>query len=135
MNGAADEEILAKSDLDEATLTAALASWRSEAMVVADLPTNMLEHLVIAEIGGFLRLTMARYANEARQEFSDQLILELADVPYVALVPALQEARRKICYPERLVPFIFDFIEARVDKLTLEGDRLKRLGEILLGGA
>lgn len=131
VNGDSDENILAAmSDQDAALILQAFEGWRAEAVSVAACPTETIERIVEDEIGGFLRLTMARYDREARREFSDQLLIELAEVPVSLLRVALSEARRKISYPERLVPFIFDFIEARWDKLRTEGERLNRLGEI-----
>ena len=101
-----------------------------ETKPVCDLSTETLEHLIENEIGGFLRLSMARYERGARQEFSDQLLIELAEVPLSLVAPALAEARRKLAYPERLVPFIFDFIDARWEKLKIEGERLAKLLEL-----
>src|SRR3546814_8029535 len=101
-----------------------------ETRPVCDRDDESLHRLIEEEIGGFLKLTMARYDREARQEFSDQLIIELAEVPLSLVAPALAEARRKLAYPERLVPFIFDFIEARWSKLKTEGERLAKLVEL-----
>src|SRR3546814_1931225 len=116
VNGETDEEIraaLANFEPSRSGLILALAGWQEETRPVCDLDDESLHRLIEEEIGGFLKLTMARYDREARQEFSDQLILELAEVPLSLVAPALAEARRKLAYPERLVPFLFDFIEAR----------------------
>src|SRR3546814_4636060 len=107
VNGETDEEIraaLANFEPSRSGLILALAGWQEETRPVCDLDDESLHRLIEEEIGGFLKLTMARYDREARQEFSDQLIIELAEVPLSPVAPALAEARRKLAYPERLVP-------------------------------
>src|SRR3546814_11725335 len=106
-----------------------ISDWSSDVCSSDLLDDESLHRLIEEEIGGFLKLTMARYDREARQEFSDQLIIELAEVPLSLVAPALAEARRKLAYPERLVPLLFDFIEARWSTLKTAGERLaKRIG-------
>src|SRR3546814_4135912 len=107
-----------------------ISDWSSDVCSSDLLDDESLHRLIEEEIGGFLKLTMARYDREARQEFSDQLIIELAEVPLSLVAPALAEARRKLAYPERLVPFIFDFIEALWSKLQTEGERLAKLVQL-----
>jgi hypothetical protein len=129
-NGQPAEEIRAKLDLPDDVVSAALAGWQEEARPLCEMNDEAIEHLVEQDIGGFIRLTMVRVAHEARREFSDQLLLELAEIPYSLVVDAMAEARRKVAFPERLVPFVWEFAEARVEKLRAEGERLERLAEI-----
>lgn len=133
MNGedsAAIKDALAKVDDGIYLVQSALAGWQLETKPVAALANGPLKRLIDEHIGGFIRLTMSRCDREARQEFSEQLILELAEVPVSLVEPALAVARRKISYPEKLVPFIFEFIEARWEKLKTEGERLAKLVEL-----
>ena len=123
-------DILAKLDLPAEEIAAALDGWREEARPLCEMDDATLEQLIEQDIGGFMRLTMVRVSHEARREFSDQLLLELAAVPYTLVVDAMAEARRKVAFPERLIPFVFEFVEARMEKLRAEGDRLERLARI-----
>ena len=100
-------------------------------MPLCNLDDQTIERLIANEIGGFIRLTMGRYPDTARQEFSDQLLVEFAEVPYSVLGAALGEARRRVSHPERLVPFVFDFIEARLERLRAEGEMLGALDRIV----
>src|SRR3546814_18128325 len=82
VNGETDEEIraaLANFEPSRSGLILALAGWQEETRPVCDLDDESLHRLIEEEIGGFLKLTMARYDREARQEFSDQRIIELAE--------------------------------------------------------
>src|SRR3546814_4647357 len=77
VNGETDEEIraaLANFEPSRSGLILALAGWQEETRPVCDLDDESLHRLIEEEIGGFLKLTLARYDREARQEFSDQLI-------------------------------------------------------------
>lgn len=133
MNGEDDDAIRrALGDIDPArsAITKAYRGWQAETLPVRDLNDGPLDRLVRDQIGGFTRLCMTNVDRETRQEFVDQVLIELADVPASLLEPALAEARRKITFPARLIPFIFEFIQDRLDKLQVEGERLKRLAEL-----
>lgn len=132
-NGQEAEDIRAKLDVPADVVDAALDGWREESRSLCDMADAAIEQLVEQDIGGFMRLTMVRVSHEARREFSDQLLLELAEIPYALVVDAMAEARRKVAFPERLVPFVWEFVEARMDKLRIEGDRLERLARIADG--
>jgi len=132
-NGQEPSEIRDNFDIDSWELEAAARGWEGEARPLCETPDDAVEALIEHDIGGFMRLTMGRYSPEARREFSDQLLFELASVPYSLLGQAMAEARRKITYPERLLPFIMDFVEPRAVKLAAEGDRLLALLAITRG--
>jgi len=133
-NGQDEAEIRAKMDIPADVLAAAEEGWWNEAKPLAEADAEAVDRLIEQDIGGFIALTMARVDPAARREFSDQVLVELAEVPYTLVVEALAQARRKVSFPERLVPFIFDFVEARAEKLRVEGDRLERLARIARGG-
>ena len=130
-NGETAEVIRARLDLPRHVFAEAYAGWQEEAMPLCNLDDQTIERLIANEIGGFIRLTMGRYPDTARQEFSDQLLVEFAEVPYSVLGAALGEARRRVSHPERLVPFVFDFIEARLERLRAEGEMLGALDRIV----
>lgn len=132
-NGQDPAEIRAKLDIPADELGAAVDGWREESRPLCDMDDATIERLVEQDIGGFMRLTMVRVSHEARREFSDQLLLELAAIPYTLVVDAMAEARRKVAFPERLVPFVFEFVEARAEKLRAEGDRLEALLRVATG--
>lgn len=133
-NGIADEEIRERFDIAPDVLSLAYAGWSNEAYPLCVAEDAAVEALIENEIGGFLKLTMGRYSSQAQKEFCDQLMVEFAEIPYSLLGPAMAEARRKISFPERLVPFVFDFVEARMNKLRAEGEKLERLMGIARGG-
>lgn len=132
-NGQEAADIRAKLDIAPGDIVAAVEGWYEEACPLAEMSDAAVERLVDDEIGGFMRLTMSRSSPQARREFSDQVLIELAGVPFSLLQTAMSEARRLLAYPERLVPFVFDFTRARAEKLVAEGDRLRRLSEIADG--
>jgi hypothetical protein len=132
-NGQPPAEIRERLDVSVDVIREALDGWHAEACPLQLMPDAAIERLIEDDIGGFMRLTMVRVSPEARREFSDQLLAELASVPYSLLHAAMAEARRKISYPERLVPFVFDFVETRSAKLASEGERLSALLEIANG--
>lgn len=132
-NGEEPEVIRDKLDVPAGEIVQALRGWEEEARPLAEMSDQAVEALIDDEIGGFIRLTMGRYTPEARREFSDQLLVELAAVPYSLLGVAMAEARKRISYPERLVPFVFEFVEHRFERLRAEGERLGALVRIAGG--
>ena len=132
-NGADDNTIRAKLDVPPALIATAHQGWLVESCPVSDMPDADLERFISFDIGGFLKLTMGRYSPQAQKEFSNQVMMEFAHIPFSLLEPAIAEARRKISFPERLVPFVFEFVEARMAKLRAEGERLEKLMRIARG--
>lgn len=71
---------------------------------------------------------------DARTEFTDQIVRELSEMPYLLVEPALREAPRRVEFPGKLLPWITQQIEARMLRLTREREVLMRLQDIA-GGA
>ena len=132
-NGQDKATIRGVMDLTPDDLQTALEGWHAEVRPLAQCSDKAVDKFVADEIGGFINLAMTNCSPEACAAFSDQVLIELAEVPMSLLLPAIREARRKISFANRLVPFIFEFIEERMDKLRAEGERLEKLMGIANG--
>jgi len=85
------------------------------------------------DLAGFMALACCRMSPEARKEYSDQVVLEFANLPFSLLTDAVATARQSISFPEKLVPFVIEIIEKRQAKLAEEGRVLKELTRIADG--
>lgn len=134
VNGASDAEIRKSLTPDvSSALAVAYEGWLTETEPLGAAPDAVVDRFIDEDIGGFIALTLASATAEARREFSDQVLIELAEVPVDLARDAFADARRKVSFANRLVPHIFEFVGARLDKLRLEGERLRRLMEIAGG--
>lgn len=81
-----------------------------------------------------MALAMSTHTAEARREWCDQALVEMANIPVSLVVDAIAAARIKVSFANRFIPFIHEFVEARMDALRSEGVRLERLMRIAHGG-
>jgi hypothetical protein len=83
------------------------------------------------ELGKFLRLGGGRaWTPEDRKDWIVAVREELQSYPFALVVDALRDARKRVSWPNELVPWIVKLIDAKVDKLKIEEQRLSRLAEI-----
>lgn len=87
----------------------------------------------MVEIGGFMALTGGGWPPDQRQEFIQQTLMELADIPVCLVLPVLATARRKIYQPARFVSWIWEQVEDDMTKLRIELERLEQLSEAAAG--
>lgn len=88
---------------------------------------------VASEIAAFVKLTGGGWLPEQRQEFIEQAIMDLSDVPLALLMPALREVRKRVWDPKRFLVWINERVEGEVNKLETERNRLRMLREIAEG--
>lgn len=129
-NGSEDHEIRVALVGHMDLLCEAFDGWEEETTPLGALPLPQLNRWISEHLRGFMALTMGRYSDVARDEFSTQCAMEFAKVPVSLLDDAVAAARREISHPEKFVPFVFGFIAERQAKLESEGRRLLRLLEI-----
>lgn len=87
-----------------------------------------------AGVSRFLAIAGGGMLRDARTEFTDQIVRELSEMPFLLVEPALREAPRRVEFPGKLLPWITQQIEARMLRLTREREVLMRLQDIA-GGA
>ena len=129
-NGADEEQIARACRAITDDLAAALDGWHEEATALCDLAEDPIEAWLREEIGGFMRLTMGRYSDQARQEFSDQCSQEFAEIPVDMLTRVVRDVRRKCSWPEKFVPMVFEALGDRLAQFQREGQMLERLAKI-----
>lgn len=132
-NGQEEAAIRGMMDITTDDLQTALEGWHAEVRPLAQCSEQTVDRFVQNEIGGFINLTMMNSRPEALQAFSDQVLIEVAEVPMSLLLPAIREARRTVSFANALVPFIFKHVEERMNKLRAEGEQLEKLMVIANG--
>ncbi len=73
------------------------------------------------------------WSPQQKREWQAAVLAELSDLPYLLVMPALDEARRKVEFPGKLVVWVVGQIETRLNKLRLEAGTYRRLLEIANG--
>lgn len=91
------------------------------------LPGDAEVVILSALIGKFLRITGGGMSPAARDEFTAGALAEFADLPYLLVVPALEDARRKVEFPGKLVVWVFAQIEGKMAALKRERATYQRL--------
>lgn len=128
-NDATEDEVReAITDDLRAALPAAIAGWEAEAMTPRDHPEAL--KMLAAALGKYIALTGTSMGVDAREEWIAVAIEELSEFPISMLLDTVKAARRSEPFPNRLVAAVCEKVEARAERLALEGVRLRRLAEL-----
>lgn len=128
-NNAPEAEIRAAiTDDIRAALPGALAGWQAEAERAITSPEGMRE--LIAELGKFIRITGTSMGHDERQEWIEGAAEELAAFPMSLVLPEVRLARRREPWANKLVAAVCEKVEAKAERLDLEGERLRKLAEL-----
>lgn len=128
-NAAKPEEIAeAITDAARADIAAARAGIDYELVTAA--AHQSYEEALTAELGKYLALTAGGWSVEDKAEWLNAATDELMEFPLSLLLPELRLARRREPWPNKLVPAIVEKIEARVQRLHVEDENLRRLEEV-----
>lgn len=79
------------------------------------------------ELTRFIAIAGGGWTAAQRQEWQNAVLDELIDLPYMLVMPALKEARRKIEFPGKLVVWVYGQIEDRLNRLRVEQSNYERL--------
>lgn len=86
--------------------------------------------MLAAALGKYIALTGTSMGVDAREEWIAVAIEELSEFPISMLLDTVKAARRSEPFPNRLVAAVCEKVEARAERLALEGVRLRRLAEL-----
>ena len=78
----------------------------------------------------FIAMAGGSWSVEQRKEWESAVMLELRELPFLLVAPALQEARRRVEFPGKLVPWIMDAIDPMYARIKAEKATYERLLEI-----
>ena len=78
----------------------------------------------------FCALTCPNWTPEQREEWMTAATEELADLPFLLLMPALEAARRAVDHPRKLIPWCYAQLAEKMGRLEVEREIMARMIEI-----
>lgn len=85
---------------------------------------------LVVEIAAYLRFGGGTMTDQAKDEFIAGVLSELSEFPLSLLAESIPRSRKRIRAPWEMVAWVVADIEATVDRLKLEEERMVRLAEI-----
>jgi hypothetical protein len=115
--------------LDQEGVGRVVSALRSTNMELT-LPGELECGQIIVALTRFMRITAGNWTQAQRQDWQAGVMEELATAPYLLVADALEEARRKVEFPQKLVVWVFQEIGPKIARLERERATYQRLLEI-----